>query len=253
MTANAFPSGQLTSSGAAVFAFERSQMLAGKPARYIMVDEAPYNPTPETQYIGQLPGDLDGATKPPAGTPNIIAEVDDPIRDSADSAGHRLRHAPVEVPRRLVEPVEVHVRRQRPAQLHAPGRAVRAAAMRLRLRAELRPAAGRPADARRARRPADVPAVVPAVRRPRLAARQPHGRRLAEHRRPLVRGAPPEDGARDDLPAGDVRAGRRHWRWMGSVAMDNDGNIGLGYSASGPSTLRRCATPAAPRPIRSGR
>ena len=53
-------------------------MLAGKPARYVMVDEAPYNPTPETQYIGQLPGDLDGTTKPPTGAPNIIAEVDDP-------------------------------------------------------------------------------------------------------------------------------------------------------------------------------
>ena len=86
MTANAFPTGQQTSSGAAVFAFERSQMLAGKPARYIMVDEAPYNPTPETQYIGQLPGDLDGATRPPTRDAEHHRGGRRPVRNPADSA-----------------------------------------------------------------------------------------------------------------------------------------------------------------------
>ena len=57
-------------------AFERAKMLAGQPARVIYFDEAAYNP-PGGQYIGQLPGDLDGATLPPAGSPNLFAEVDD--------------------------------------------------------------------------------------------------------------------------------------------------------------------------------
>jgi hypothetical protein len=78
MSTNEFPDGQLTSSGAGAFAFERSKMLAGQPARVIYFDEAAHNPPPPFQYIGQLPGDLDGSTLPRAGTPNIFAEVDDP-------------------------------------------------------------------------------------------------------------------------------------------------------------------------------
>jgi hypothetical protein len=77
MTANEFPAGQVTSSGAAAFAFERSKMLAGQPARYVLFDESAYNP-PGSQYVGQLPGDLDGSTLPPTGTPVLFAEVDDP-------------------------------------------------------------------------------------------------------------------------------------------------------------------------------
>ena len=50
----------------------------------------------------------------------------------------------------------------------------RQAAVRLRLRAELRPAEGRPAAARRPRRPADVPARVPELRQLRVAPAQPH-------------------------------------------------------------------------------
>src|SRR6266566_2983980 len=78
MTANEFPTGQETSSGAGAFVFERSQMLQGLPARYVFFDEAAHNPPPPAQYIGQLPGDLDGSTLPPAGQPNLFAEVDDP-------------------------------------------------------------------------------------------------------------------------------------------------------------------------------
>ena len=82
---------------------------------------------------------------------------------------------------------------------------------------------------------------------------EPHGRRCAEHRRPLVRGPLPEGGPAGDLPAGDVCADDNVWRWMGSVAMDNDGNIGLGYSASGPSALASVRYTGRPQAIRSGR
>lgn len=51
---------------------------------------AAHNPPPPAQYIGQLPGDLDGSTLPPAGQPNLFAEVDDPSTIPAD-AGFYMR------------------------------------------------------------------------------------------------------------------------------------------------------------------
>src|SRR6266550_8440958 len=78
MMANEFPSTSVTSSGTGVFAFERSKMLQGQPARVVFFDEANHNP-PGGQYIGMLPGDLDGSSQPPAGSPNWFAEVDDPV------------------------------------------------------------------------------------------------------------------------------------------------------------------------------
>jgi hypothetical protein len=77
MSANAFPASQATSSGAGAFVFERSKMLTGQPARFVYFDESLHNP-PGGQYIGQLPGNLDGSTLPPSGQPNLFAEVDDP-------------------------------------------------------------------------------------------------------------------------------------------------------------------------------
>jgi len=89
MTANEFPAVGATSSGAGAFVFERNQMLNGLPARYVYFDEAPHNP-PGAQYIGQLPGDLDGSTAPPVGQPNLFAEVDDPSTIPTD-AGFYMR------------------------------------------------------------------------------------------------------------------------------------------------------------------
>src|SRR5690242_14229370 len=77
MMANEFPTNSQTSSGVGVFSFERSKMLQGQPARVIFFDEGQHNP-PGGQYIGMLPGDLDGSSLPPAGSPNWFAEVDDP-------------------------------------------------------------------------------------------------------------------------------------------------------------------------------
>jgi hypothetical protein len=77
MMANEFPSTGVTSSGVGVFAFERSKMLQGQPARVVFFDESQHNP-PGGQFIGMLPGDLDGSTLPPSGSPNWFAEVDDP-------------------------------------------------------------------------------------------------------------------------------------------------------------------------------
>jgi hypothetical protein len=77
MIANEFPTSMVTSAGTGAFVFERSKMLQGAPARVVFFDESLHNPS-GGQYIGQLPGDLDGSVTPPAGTPNLFAEVDDP-------------------------------------------------------------------------------------------------------------------------------------------------------------------------------
>ena len=93
MSANEFPTGQETSSGAAAIVYERSKMLAGEPARFVWFDEAAANP-PGGQYIGQLPADADGSRLPPAGEPNVFAEVDDPASvppTSTSDAGFDMR------------------------------------------------------------------------------------------------------------------------------------------------------------------
>jgi hypothetical protein len=77
MMANEFPTNSETSAGVGVFAFERSKMLQGQPARVVFFDESQHNP-PGGQYIGMLPSDLDGSSLPPSGAPNWFSEVDDP-------------------------------------------------------------------------------------------------------------------------------------------------------------------------------
>ena len=92
MSANEFPTGQETSSGAAAIVFERDKMIAGETARFVWFDEAAANP-PGGQYIGQLPADADGSRQPNAGEPNVFAEVDDPasIPPAGGDLGFDLR------------------------------------------------------------------------------------------------------------------------------------------------------------------
>ncbi len=77
MTVNQFygsdPSCQGAWCGAGVAAFERSQMLNGLAARMVKFDLLHAN----ANFGGMLPSDLDGATLPPIGAPNVFAEVDD--------------------------------------------------------------------------------------------------------------------------------------------------------------------------------
>src|SRR5436190_4055081 len=58
--------------GAGVFAFERSKMLAGQPAQMVYFNLQPANPA----FGGHLPANVDGPTMPPIGAPNYFAEVD---------------------------------------------------------------------------------------------------------------------------------------------------------------------------------
>jgi hypothetical protein len=126
------------------------------------LDEAAANPV-GGQYNGQLPGDADGSRF----AADRGAERDRRSRRSeqraADGHRRRLRHAPVAVPRRLVEPGELDLRQQRAAELHGAGCAVRTAAVRLWLW-RLRGPEGRPAGTRCAWRSADVPGRIPQLR-----------------------------------------------------------------------------------------
>jgi len=59
--------------GAGVAAFERSRMLLGQTAQMIYFSLYSLN----SNYGGQLPADLEGGTAPPSGAPNYILEWDD--------------------------------------------------------------------------------------------------------------------------------------------------------------------------------
>ena len=56
--------------GAGVVAFERDKMLSGDPAQMVYFDL-------DLNRSGMLPSDLDGPTLPPANSPNYFAQVDD--------------------------------------------------------------------------------------------------------------------------------------------------------------------------------
>ncbi len=73
MTVNQFTNGQYWG-GAGVFVFERSKMLVGDPTASFQYFDL-YNVSQD--FGGMLPSDLDGSTLPPAGSPNYFAEVDD--------------------------------------------------------------------------------------------------------------------------------------------------------------------------------
>jgi len=71
MTDNQFNLAGTVFLGAGAFAFDRKKMLAGDPsAGFIYFDQFPIDPN----RGGQLPSDLDGLVPPPPGTPNYFAE-----------------------------------------------------------------------------------------------------------------------------------------------------------------------------------
>ena len=239
MMANEFPSSSVTSSGTGVFAFERSKMLHGQTPRVVSFDESNHNP-PGGQYIGMLPGDLDGSTAPPSGSPNWFAEVDDPTgvppTDPGD-AGFDMRmwafHVDWTNPANstfgnngapnATMPVAPFAR---PQCVYGYGDCV--------------PQAG-------GAQQLDVLGDRLMFRLPyrnfgsyasillNHSVHTPDGRigiRWYEVRIPRG-GTPsvyqqgtyaPNDGATNPL-----------WRWMGSIAQDHNGDIALGYSASGPN------------------
>ncbi|MGH2678487.1 MAG: hypothetical protein ACRDHB_09035, partial [Actinomycetota bacterium] len=71
-----YPGGKETWAGAGAVAFERDQMLQGLPADMVYFDIG----ASTLAFGGMLPADLDGTTSPPPGAPNPFVEVDDDAR-----------------------------------------------------------------------------------------------------------------------------------------------------------------------------
>lgn len=64
--------------GVGAYAVNRAQLMAGNPAPQVISFFAPRGATPYTIGDGLLPTDLDGSTLPPAGTPNFfVGSMDD--------------------------------------------------------------------------------------------------------------------------------------------------------------------------------
>ncbi|HZR95350.1 MAG TPA: hypothetical protein VFA56_06625 [Gaiellaceae bacterium] len=235
MSANEFPSGSETSAGAAAIVFERDKMLTGAPARYVWFDESAANPA-GGQYIGQLPADVDGSRLPAAGAPDVFAEVDDPSSvppTGSSDLGFDLRLWNFHVdwsnpsastfgadgqPNETI-PVAPFVRPQCtyglgdcPLQKGGP-EGLDALGDRLMFRLAYRNFGDHDA----------------LVLNHTVKANGLEGIRWYEVRNPLKSPTiyqqgtyAPDDSATDPLS-----------RWMGSVAMDKQGNVALGFSASG--------------------
>jgi hypothetical protein len=238
MMANEFPTNSETSAGTGVFAFERSKMLTGQPARVVFFDESQRNPA-GGQYIGMLPGDLEGTAQPATGSPNWFAEVDDPtgVPPTGGDAGFDLRmwafHVDWSNPANSTFgndgapnstlPVAPFVR---PQCVYGYGDCV--------------PQKGGPQQL-------DVLGDRLMFRLPyrklgntasillNHSVQTPDGKagvRWYEVRIP--RGGSPSIYQQGTY-APDDTATNPLWRWMGSIAEDKNGDIALGYSASGPN------------------
>ena len=238
MSSNEFPDGATTSSGAGAFAFERAKMLAGQPARVVYFDEAANNP-PGGQYIGQLPGDLDGSTAPPAGSPNLFAEIDDastiPPTDGSDGFDLRLWKFHVDwanpanstfgsngAPSYTL-PVAPYVRPQcvygyGPNCVPQKGgpQGLDVLGDRLMFRLAYR----------------NFGSYASLLLNHTVVADGRDGIRWYEVRIP--KGGAPSIYQQSTYAPGDVVT-NPIWRWMGSVAEDKRGDIALGFSASGPN------------------
>lgn len=87
MSANQFDAGGLLFAGSAFFAFNRNKMLAGEPdATYIYTDTCPGGLGDQCEISGLLPSGMDGFVPPPPGAPNTFAYFTaDEYYDPADA------------------------------------------------------------------------------------------------------------------------------------------------------------------------
>ena len=79
MTAHLFAPNNGAFSGLGVVAYEREEMLAGRPARFVPFES-------NQQFWGMLPADVSGGPPPPTGSPNYLVVVQD------DVFGHPADH-----------------------------------------------------------------------------------------------------------------------------------------------------------------
>jgi len=221
MTANQFNANG-SWGGAGVFVFERDQMLAGLSAQMVYFDLFSVDPN----LVGMLPSDLDGATLPPVGSPNFFVQMDD------NGLGY---------PADQLELWRFHVDWSTPANSTFTGPTLLATAAfdsnMCNFSANCIPQSGTTKK---------VDAIAD-----RLMYRLAY-RNFGTHESMVVNHTVDVDGTnhagirwyeiRDPggTPAiyqqGTFAPDANH-RWMGSIAMDGEGDIALGYSVSGTSTF----------------
>ena len=217
VTFNIFTGGT-TFAGAQACAYDRTSMLAGLPATQQCF-------TTSSTYGGLLPSDLDGSRLPPAGSPDYLVS----LGATNTSLGH------LEVPRRLDDAGELH--------LHGTNRTwrVRLHASMRRHRRHLRSPVGDDQPAGHARRPADVPARIPQLRRSRVARRQPQRDGRLEHRASAGTSFGSPSGSLSVYQQGTY-APDSSYRWMGSIAQDQSGDMALGSAFRAAASIRRSPT-----------
>lgn len=213
------------SAGVGAYALNRAQMLAGNPAPQVVSFVLPPGTQPFRTGDGLLPADLDGMTLPPAGSPHYFV-------GSMDQGG------PYSAPADALNLFKFNV------DWVTPANSTFTFANQLNIAAfdTIFPCSGRSC----------IPQPGTTIRLDILSYRQ----------RPTFRLAYRNHGTHESLvttqsvEAAAGIAGMRWWeirspnssptvyqegtyapsdnihRWMGSVAMDNDGNMGLGYSVS---------------------
>ncbi|HEX7180496.1 MAG TPA: proprotein convertase P-domain-containing protein [Thermoanaerobaculia bacterium] len=219
--------------GAGAFAFDRAKMLAGDPtASYVYVDIENGN----TDIGGVLPADLDGLAPPPAGTPGLFAYfAADEFGDPAD--GIRI--------------FEFRPDFANPASSTFTERAESPIAV-----AAFDPRSPSGRDDIEQPAPATSSAYLDSIS-DRLMHRLVY-RNFGTHESLVVNHTVNVSGVNPTTPA-NHRAGVRYYelrssggaysvqeqatfapdtdnRWMGSAAMDNDGNLAVGYSVSSLTT-----------------
>ncbi len=224
------------SSGVGAYALDRAEMLAGESApqvvSFLMLagDAAPTSATaccPPTSTARRLP---------PAGAPAILLGTldDGAVLRCGPGRAHDLA-----LPRRLRDPGGLELLASPPrCRMSAPFDTLFASGC---TAAFPQPGTG---DAARHRSPTGSGrmhrARLPQLRRPRGAGRQPDGRRRG-------RAWPASAGGRCATRTARRRSSRRGptcpgatdgiHRWIGSAAMDVEGNLALGYSASSGDAL----------------
>jgi hypothetical protein len=219
--------------GAGVFAFDRAKMLAGEPtASYLYFDLALLDAT----IGGMLPSDLDGLTPPPLGRPNTFAhftagEFGDPQGDAirlfdlhadfanpAASTFTERAESPIAVaafdPRSPAGPDDI----EQPPAVTA-SEALDAISDRLMHRLQYRSFGAR--ESLVVTHTVNVTPVVGTV----TQANHQAGVRYYELRRE-------SGGASFGVHEQATFAPDVHNRWMGSAAMDHQGNLAVGYSVS---------------------
>jgi len=219
MTANLFLNGS-SWAGTGAYVFDRAKMLAGLAATM------QYFELPATDWGGLLPADLDGATPPPAGAPNYMVEIIDGAWDPANWPNDEIHFH------------KFHVDWVTPANTTfniAPVQIPVAAFSTLCVNPY-------------------IDACIPQLGGPGLNALDDRGmfrlayRNFGDHESLVVNNTVNNGSGQTGIrwyelrdpgaatptlfQQGTYAPADGAYRWMGSIAMDRDGNMGLGYSVS---------------------